>query len=423
MPLESMLPTGESEPSVSRWMNTLPSIEDSPAAAAASAPPATEQPKPPAVAPADTTPPAADKADEQPPAADPKPAAKAAEEPPKADAAEDPEEKWPRSGDDWKRFKAKNKEKEQKYQAEIKARESKLSEYDSKLKGMETELAELRSKAGAKTPEEAAEIEKLRKDVEDYSKRLAVAEVTSHPKFIAYFKNKVDEQVDLAKDIVGEEMAENVAKVLTMTDGDSKRARIEEIVTDLSPIQQAQFGSVMNELRRIDRERQSEIAKAQENRTKMLAEQKTVAEQRANEGKKLFQTTLKSMQDAKEGIAVYQQRENDAQWNAMVKANIAEAERILFGAQDKKPEDFARAALHAAAFPMILKSYKEDMQERDTQIASLKAQVAKLSAAQPSTGGTAQAGTEAAKQTVKVSRSMSPMEASAAWVKSLQPND
>ena len=414
-----MLPSGESEPSVSRWMSALPTIEEPAAGTAPAAPAATTPPAQADTPPAAPAEPAKPAEADTPPPADPNPAAKA--DAAKTTDTDDPEEKWPRSGDDWKKFKAKNKEREQKYQSEIKAREAKLSEYDSKLKSMETELTELRNKAGTKSPEDLAEIEQLRKDVEEYSKRLAVAEVTSHPKFIAYFKNKVDEQIDLAKDIVGEEMAENVAKVLSMTDGEGKRAKIEEIVTDLSPLQQSQFGAVLNEMRRIDRERQSEIAKAQENRTKMLAEQKTVAEQRANEGKKLFQSTLKAMQDA--GIAVYKQQDGNQEWNSMVKANIAEAERILFGAPDKKPEDFARAALHAAAFPMVLKSYQQDMKERDAEIASLKAQVAKLSAAQPSTGGTTQAGTDAAKQSVKVSRSMSPMEASAAWVKGLIPQD
>lgn len=426
MPKETV-EVGDQESSIGNWMKDLPAIDTE----GTPAPESTKKEKPAVAAPKsdaagvekkaspDTTSTTSTTAESVKSAAE---NGKTTAEAAKGADDEDGEDKLPKTGVDWDKFKAKRKEREQKLQAEIKARETKLTEYDTKLKTLETELNTVREKATAGNPESQAEVERLKKELEDYSQRLAVTEVTSHPKFVSYFKEKVDEQISLAKQIVGTEMADKVEQALKLPDGEYKELRIEEIFADLSPMQQSRFTLRLENLQSIERERQSEIAKAGESRAKLQAEQKSSAERRTTEGKKLFVDVVKSMQDPKDGMVIYQLREGDEAWNTQVKDAITEAERLFFGHPDKKPADMIKATLNAAAFPVLLKSYEQNMRVRDEKISKLEAQVKELSAAQPSTGKVAAA--EGGSETPpRINRSMSPMEASAAWLKGLQTSE
>ena len=272
-------------------------------------------------------------------------------------------------------------------------------------------------------PDIKAEVDRLKKENEEYSARLAVVDVVSHPKFQAYFKGKVDEQIELAKEIVGNEKAETVAKVLLAPDSDYKNLQIEEIVNELTPLQQMRFGPILNSLKMIEREKASEIAKANESKTKLAAESATKTEKVLAENKRIFADVVKSMQDPKNGMAVYQMRDGDEKWNAGVKSRIAQVEKILFGAPDIKPQDVVKHAMNAAAFPVLLDSYRSDLEAKDGEITKLKAQVAELTAAQPTKGGTSSGEGGSEPTAARSLRGMTPQEAAAAWMKNLIPGD
>ena len=425
MPPEAETLEASNPDSVAGWMKNLPAIEETETAAApppkkeeaASPPPAAS-----AAAPATTaaTTSGKDKEESAKTATESAPkSTKPSDESAKPD--DEAEDKWPRSSDDWGKFKAKRKEKEAKLQAEIKAREDKLAEYDAKLKTIESELAATREKASSVNPESQAELERLKKQVDEYSQKLAVTAVTEHPKFVAYFKGKVDKEINLARNIVGAEKAEEVAKVLLMADGDYKTLKLEEIMQDITPLQSQRLTNRIDALQEIEMERATEIARANENRGKMQAEEQATAQKRAADGKKLFTDVLKTMQDPKDGMAIYQMRDGDEAWNAQVKATAAHAERLLFGHQDMKPTDLVKASLEAAAFPTLLKAYQSDMKQRDDMIAKLESQVKELSAAQPASGKGAPAVEAAVNPPARITTSTSPMEASRAWMKGLAP--
>lgn len=415
-------PTAESDPSaLGSWMSTLPSFgepQDTPKDGSP-APPRTEgkreedKPQPPPAPPA--TPAPAKVPDDTQKATD-----KTAEKPAAAKEDEEGEEKWPRSKDDWAKFKAKRKQKEDSLTAEINAREGKLTESEKRIQTLESELATLKEKGSTADPNVSSEIERLKKENEELSTRLAVTDVVQHPKFQAHFKGRVDEQMDEIRTIFEKEKADEVIKALELPEGDFKKLRIEELINDMTPFENSQFGGVVKELRKIERDRQAAIADSKEKKEKLDTQTKTEAEKRVAESKRIFSEVIKEAQDPKNGMVIFQQKDGDTEWNKGVKERLAVAERYLFGAPDMDPKHLMKGALHAAAFPALMQSYLAEKKSLEGEITKLQAQVKELSAAQPRIGaGAGPSDGESSSGGKRIERGMSPSEASAEFFKRL----
>lgn len=341
---------------------------------------------------------------------EPKPVEKA------APAAEELDEsKVPRTTADWEKFKAKHTKAEIDLKAAITARETKIKELEAAQKSLE----EKASKAG-ETADKNPEIERLKKLNDELTEKMMVLDVTQDPRFVKYFSDKQNAQIELAKKIVGPEKAEDMAKALALPDdgeyGEIKEAQLQEIMQDMTPLQQARLGSVMNQLVAINQERDSEVSKAKElaasKATKADEARKSVMEQ----GKQIFEKVVKQMQDKEKGFPAYIEREGDEAWNSGVKKRIDLAGKLLTG-EGMKPEDIMAATLQAAAVPVILDSYRADMTEARNKISTLEEQVKQLKAAQPAGGGTGPSGSETAKSGAK--DGMSPFEAATAYAKGI----
>jgi hypothetical protein len=327
------------------------------------------------------------------------PPAKPADKP----AVKPEEDKLPRTAQEWAKFKQARKE-----------REEALTKEKEELAGKIKELQASFASTATITPEQQKELERLKGEVEEYSKRLQIVDVQSHPKFQAYFQKKTDEQLALAKSIVGADRAEEVSKLLMMPEGEYKTVKIEQLLADLSTLQQSRLGSVLNALDVVNREKETEITHAKENYQKMQEEQKAAGLQRRQAAEKLFGDTVAAMQDAKAGMAAFQKREGDEKWNAGVDERITRAKELIWG-KDVSPDRVMKAALHAAAMPAILESHQRLHDENQ----KLQAQVAELQAAKPGLeGGTPPKNSEGM-QRMEVRRGMSPQEVTAAWAKSL----
>lgn len=409
----------ESDPSaISAWMKDMPSLEPE------ETPPTPPKKEEGVSTPPDETKEAGDAAKQVQPTAktEPKaepPAKPAKEKTKEPDATEEEEDKWPRSSDDWAKFRAKRKAKEEKLRGEISARESKLTESQTRISALEKELAEVREKVGAPDPEVKSELERLKKENEEYSTRLAVTDVTAHPKFQAHFQGRLDEQMEEVRTIFEKDKAEEVIKALDLPEGDFKKMRLEELINDMTPFENSQFGGVLKELRKIERDRIAAIADAKAKKEKLDAETKTAAEKRFSDNKKVFSEVIREAQDPKGGIATYQLRDGDDKWNAGVKERVKVAERLLFGGPDVDPKEIMRGALDAAAFPALMQSYINDRKALESEIAKLQAQVKELSAAQPAPGAGTESPAGGAKPGFVITKATTPQEASKAWFDSL----
>ncbi len=386
-----------SNAAVSDWMTGLKAAEVAPAQTepAPSPPPPTTTTTPVSPAPVAPKPVEAPKPSEQPP----------------NEPADTETDKWPRSSKDWKAFISVRDTNYKKRDDRIKELESTLAEKEKALKGLPTDQATFET---LKT-----ERERYEKEAKDLSERLRLSAIESHPRFKAYYDNKITAQIDLAKRLAGPDNADAIAETLRLPDSPYRTSRIEELSGNLSTVAASRLGSVLNSIDSIHAERQSEIDRAKTDyetaQAKSNSDAKAASEARAAEFNAKFEAIVKQASDPKDGIALFQRKDGDDAWNKTVQTRIDGARATLFG-NGKSPDtdSLIRKALVAEAFPALLESYNGLLKE----VATFKEQVAKLTAASP-TVESRQTKPDA-KSTQQYKPGSRPMEVTGDWMRGLQ---
>ena len=334
------------------------------------------------------------------PAPTPKPEPKPAEAP-----QAEGEEKWPRTSADWKKFTEGRKKEREELSSKIAELTKDRDTLNEKLKGLSS---------FQETPEYKA----LVKERDEYSERLRMVEVTQHPKFKAHFDGRVNEQIALAKSIVGDGKADEVAKILSLPNGEWRNQQLRNFVSELDVYDQSRLGAVVNALSVIDAQKEAAINEAKTSYAALTESQKRAAEQaklqQQSSIQKLIDDGIKGITDSTKGNPVFQKRDGDDKWNAAVEKRIETVKGLLTG--EVSPQDIFKTAVNAVAYHQVL----SDMQEMKTENDSLKKQIEKLTAAQPSITPAGRGGNgngPAPKMPVKPG--MNPREATHALVKSL----
>lgn len=311
---------------------------------------------------------------------------------------ESEEDKWPRSAKDWEARKAAEKKR-------LDAKEAELASLRAESAAVKAEIEQLKKQGPS------PELEALKKEKAELDEQLKLIGVERHPKFKAYFENKIGAQIELAKRIVGGEKAEQVAALLKAPDGPLKDRQLEEMFETMTPLQQGRLADVVNSLSNIESERLTEIQKAQANYDTIQKQNAEAQEKQRKEFETQFDATVKSYSTN----PAFQKRDDDVEWNAEVDKRIETARGIVFGNQ--KPEFVFKSAMDAVAYPAVLRQLSETLKT----VESLQAQVAELSSATPRVDGgkSAEAPTTAkAPETVPLRPGHTdPMSAIGAWMK------
>jgi hypothetical protein len=343
------------------------------------------------------------------PAATPPP--KAADGPAKAaDAApavKDDDEKWPRDAKGWEKFKANRKSERDELTAKIAAAEKKAAELEARLStaGTPADYEEIKQKLTAKD-----------QALEEYSKQLQVAAVERHPQFVKHFTDRTNAQMELAKRIAGPERAESIKEALSLSEGRQRTAMLDGLLSELSPLNQARIGAVLNELSNIDHEKSVEIAKSGDTFKMLQTRQSEAARQEQAKQQaawtKTFEEQLAEARKPDAGIFLLQPKDGDAEWNAAVDKRVAEAKNLIFG---KNPQPvMAKAAMWAAVAPDLV-GYLGKMAK---EVETLEAQVKSLKGANPNVRpSTESPANPAAPVTIKPGSG--PRDAIAGWMKPL----
>jgi hypothetical protein len=209
-------------------------------------------------------------------------------------------------------------------------------------------------------------------------------DIENHPKFKAFYEQKVNTQLEMAKRIVGKGNEDKIVSILNMPESEYRNQQIDELAASLSPASASRLGGVLNALDEINADKRNQIDSAKKDFDRMQTEQKANSEKTAAERKatadKLFNDTLSNVSSEK-GIFVFQKKEGDEEWNKGVEARVGFAKNLLFNEQ--KPDELIKAAFSAAALPGVIKSYQNAL----TRIEQLEAQVKGMTAAQPSLNG------------------------------------
>lgn len=337
------------------------------------------------------------------------PASAQAPEPATKDAKAEPQpaqptatDKWPRTAEQWKKFTA--------------ARDQGYKERDDKIATLTQQISDLNARtAEASTTKE---LEAIRKERDELSEKLAMLNVVEHPKFKAYYEGKRNEQVDVAKRILGDR-AQQFEQIIAMPDSQWKDEQLTELVADMTPIQQGRVAAIVNELSRLDTEKANQIANWKQNREALQAEefkQKQAAEAKQAEFAKQmtgeFESHLSKMQDKTDGIVAFQKREGDEAWNSAVDKRIEYARALFNGKVDKKGA--LQAIVNAAAFDGVLQHAIALQQE----VEKLNGMIKGMQASNPTIRASGQ--TPPADDGSNIKAGMRPGDVTNAFLKSLR---
>ncbi len=269
-----------------------------------------------------------------------------------------------------------------------KERDEWKTKHDTTNTSLTAKIAELEK--AAKTPaqqaklEDSAEYQQLKtladareKQVQEYSERIRLLDVEQHPKFQAYFKQKLDGQFEIAKEIGGDKLVD----ALRLPPGEYRKQQLNEIAAELEPLAQSQLGSVLTRLREIEAERAGEIATAKNNYQQIQAQQKEQTEKQKAAVENIFKQVSSEVTGKETGLSVFQERAGDAEWNQGVSERLALAQHAFAG--NLKPEDGARLAHWGAAAPVLLK----ELSGAQAKIVDLEKQITQLRAVAPNPGG------------------------------------
>lgn len=236
-------------------------------------------------------------------------------------------------------------------------------------------ISELEKKAP--TAIDATELESLKKQNEDYQKRLQVLAVERDPQFEAHFGGRTKQALDYVKQSVPGENGEKLHRLLSQPDSEYRTAALEEAISGLSHVEQSKIGAVMVQLDTINADRQAQIDKASETYKAIQSRQQQATQANQKQLTDAMNSVVERARDPKSGMVVFQERQGDEAWNTEVKQRIGLVNHILTGRLS--PEDLAKAATWSAAAPALL----QEVKTRDSEIAALRKQISDLSAANP----------------------------------------
>lgn len=326
---------------------------------------------------------------------------------PKADAkpAEDEDDDFskaqqPKSKPDWENFRKIARDKKAELRAkltkEIKERDDRLAELTAKISSAKP--------SDEPSPELKAQLERYEAENKELNDTVMRIKVTEHSKFKAAFDKPIEAAIARAKRHVGPEKAEQIEKILKLTDPEFRQAKLDEFYADIdSEMVKGRLNVVLEDLDKIQVEREAAIEERKQHYATL--EDRETAARAAQESKtkavqeQAFKDTVNELTDPAKGFAVFQTRDGDDAWNEGVKKRLDSAKGLLTS-NNLDPATVIKAAHYAVALPAVLASYRAEADSWKEKEATYEAQIAELSKAQPK-GGTAKTDNGEARTEIK----------------------
>lgn len=251
---------------------------------------------------------------------------------------------------------------------------ARVKEFESKLK--ETE---------ARIP---ADYDDLKKKVEHYSDLEKRYFVEHSPEFRQAYTDKITAGIEEAKEIAGAE-GEAIAELLALPPSKRREAEIEKLTEEMSDFKKTQLAAVMRDVKRLQKERASELGKATEGFQQLMkfkADERGKAQLQSQEAAdRAYKLTV--AEAAKKSVH-FQRIDGNEEHNG----RVVENEKMLreFTTADLKPEERSKLAFMAVRG---IRSYETD-QIKDALIQKLQGELKEIQAATPgaSGGGAAKSG-------------------------------
>lgn len=289
---------------------------------------------------------------------EPKKEAAAEPEKPAEVKAEVTEEAAPKKSAEWKKVKG-ELETAQKQVAELNAKLEKASK-TSVPKEFEDKLAA------------------IQKERDELSLELQRAAIENHPRFKGYFDGKFKAVIDSAKGAVPADKQQAVERALKISDPDARNERLEAISEELSDLQKSRLGVAVARYDEIAFERNAELSRSGEAKTKLDEQSKAETEQRTKQTEAVFE---KVVGEAMKAVEFMKPQEGDDAWNKTVQSDIELAKAVFMGT-NMSHDDLARAAIWSVAGPKAYTALVNTAKE----LQKAQAQLAKMRVATPGVG-------------------------------------
>jgi len=248
---------------------------------------------------------------------------------------------------------------------------------ESRVKELETQLTEAVKKANG-------ELELTKAESKRYQEIVAQVALERDPRFIAAFDGKINAAIADAKEAVATVNADKVEKLLRLPASESRDAALKELAGELDEFERGALLGAYRDLKRANREREGELAKASEN-VKNLHELDLQTDLKQKVEKRQFKENVFTDELSKFSLAYpeFKPIEGNEEHNKLVNETVQRAKDWLN--IDLTDADLTRMAMFAA---MGYSSIQTNA-IRDTLIAKLQKQVGAQTHANPSLLGNA----------------------------------
>lgn len=245
---------------------------------------------------------------------------------------------------------------------------ARVKEYEAKVK-----------EAEARIP---ADYEQLKEKLTKHEELAQKFYVEHSPQFKAAFDDKIAAGVEEAKEAVGAEKAERIADLLALPPSAKRDTEIDEITDGLSAFRQAALVKAFSEVRRLQKERASELSKSSENFKHLKDVEAQQSSRSRLDRQEALERALKiTASEASKQSVHFQKIDGNEEHNQRVLEN----EKMLkeFTTHNLRPDDHAKLSMWAVRG---IRSAQTDAL-KDALIQKLQAELKEIQDAAPSLDG------------------------------------
>lgn len=262
----------------------------------------------------------------------------------------------------------------------FKVLEKQRDDFKTQAETYQAKVAELEKKLSETSTTIPPELEQTKKQLEAANKVLEEFYVEKSPQFQKHFGEREQQAKTELAEAVGSELAPKLEKILK-GHGEWRDEQLEEMATELSSFKQSAIVKAYSDLKRVEKEKAAELAKASENYAKLREvegeQQKLTATEEAKQVESAFAGELQKFSTLPE----FQPVDGNTEHNAAVEANRKLARSIATA--QLPPAERARLAL------LAVKGHNSIQTDaiKDALIAKLQKQISEMQGANPTLKG------------------------------------
>ena len=223
-------------------------------------------------------------------------------------------------------------------------------EKEAQVAALQKEIQSLAMKSAEKK-EEPAEVQALKKQLEEYEAYVSKVALQEDPRFKAAYDGKIASEIEKAKSFVPQEYVDEVTELLSIPQSKRRDARLDEIAEEIGGIPGTKLRGVVDRIDNTASEKMEKLKNWREERVhvdaKILRDQEAEKASLAEKQQLAWAEGISSVTSPETGLEVFRKAEGNEEWNAKVEARLANVKNIL--ASEIKPSQIVQLTAKAVA--------------------------------------------------------------------------